>query len=482
MGIPILLYQCEKIDDSQKTVTAEEAPLLISIAYGNEHYATTNPEIYQKLKNANQNNIAARGTDYSNDYDLYFNLNRIQIIEKNTYTQYTIVVENEEQSNVLLNYILLIYNNGDEFQYLAIYPRVETAGGLEIDYYNTTLINLDGQSLLGRGNNPIDCADGQPQFIDVTQVYSCEEKMCGGQGHGPEDEGCLCGTIVDGFYHDCARASYDCGWTSVIHWSCTGGGSAGGPDGNSNGHGNGGNGDDNDDDDDEPIGTIPLLDVEGTEASEPCNNIAAQITDPDYIAAKAFLDGKIGEPIEYGKTFNTNGDYDDIPQNPNNGNELDVVITPTTVGFMHTHLNDVVTVLPNGTISTQPKIRMFSPKDLRTFLLMLQNANNNNIDPADIFVDMFSSNGDYTLRFDGNINDVVSNITPALLDYLGSNKADEDYLKDIKKYKRERGVLKFIESKIEINGLNLYKVQNNGTIKRKYLNENGKLKTNKCEQ
>jgi len=479
LGIPIVLYQCQKFDDSQTIIAEEKPPLKISIVHGNAHFAKANPDIYNKLKNANQNHIAARGTEYSTDYNFYYNLDNIQIIEKNTYTQYTVAVENESQNNNLLNYVLIVYNDGEERQYLVTYPRIETAEGLEIDHYSATLQSLDGQSLLGRGTlTP--CTNGTvPQLIDVTPTYSCTAVNCGGQNHGPEDEGCKCGTIENGYYHDCTRASYDCGWTNVNTWSCTGGSSSGGPD---TGGETGGGGDTDDDDDDEPVGTIALLDVEGTETSVPCNKIAAQIEDPDYIAAKAFLDEKIGEPIEYGKSLNTNGDYDDLPQNPNNGNELDVEIIATTVGFMHTHLNDVVTVLPNGTISTKPKIRMFSPKDLRTFLLMLQNANNNNIDPADIFVDMFSSNGDYTLRFDGNINDVVSNITPTLLDYLGSNKADEDYLKDIKKYKRERGVLKFIESKIEINGLNLYKVQNNGTIKRKYLNENGKLKTNKCEQ
>ncbi len=65
---------------------------------------------------------------------------------------------------------------------------------------------------------------------------------------------------------------------------------------------------------------------------------------------------------------------------------------------------------------------------------------------------------------------------------MDSDKAVKDYFKDIREYKRERGVSKFIASKIGIDGLNLYKVQNNGKIKRKYLNENGKLRSNKCEQ
>jgi len=233
---------------------------------------------------------------------------------------------------------------------------------------------------------------------------------------------------------------------------------------------------------DGPVGII-IEDEEGTEISEPCNKIAEQIADEDYIAAKEFLDGKIGEPIEYGKSLNSNGDYEDMEQDPEDGDALQVEVTANMVAIMHTHLDDVEKLLDNGNTLITPKIRMFSPYDLRTFLLLLQNANNNeDIEVSDVFIDMLSNSGDYTLRFDGNINDVIEGLTPELLDYLASNEAEGDYRKSINKFNRERGVLKFIESKIGVNGLNLYKIENNGTIKRKYLNENGKLKKNKCEQ
>ncbi|GAA4246758.1 hypothetical protein [Winogradskyella damuponensis] len=287
MGIPIVLYQCQKFDDSQTIIAEEKPPLKISIVHGNAHFAKANPDIYNKLKNANQNHIAARGTEYSTDYNFYFNLDNIQIIEKNTYTQYTVVVENESQNNNLLNYVLIVYNDGEERQYLVTYPRIETAEGLEIDHYSATLQSLDGQSLLGRGTLA-PCTNGTvPQLIDVTPTYSCTAVNCGGQNHGPEDEGCKCGTIENGYYHDCTRASYDCGWTNVNTWSCTGSSSSGGPD--SGGETGGGDTDDDDDDndDDESIGTIALDDDAITHLNN-CNELK-KLTDDNVIKNKLNL-------------------------------------------------------------------------------------------------------------------------------------------------------------------------------------------------
>jgi hypothetical protein len=234
---------------------------------------------------------------------------------------------------------------------------------------------------------------------------------------------------------------------------------------------------------DGPVGII-IEDEEGTEISEPCNKIAEQIADEDYIAAKEFLDGKIGEPIEYGKSLNSEGNYEDMVQDPNNGEVMNFEVTSNMVGIVHTHLNDIEELLPNGMLRKVKRPRMFSPYDLRSFLLLLQNANNNDdIEIADVFMDMLSSSGDYSLRFDGDINSVINSLTPELLDYLKGQDAVTDYLEILNESSREAVLLKFIQEKIPaLDGVNLYYISNSNTVKRKYLNENGKLKTNKCEQ
>lgn len=125
-GISITLHNCQKVDENQIVNIKTEPSFSVTIVKGNDHFATSNPKIYNKLKQTSQSNILSKETEYSEDYDFYFNLNDIQIIEKAYYIQYTVVVERDIESNDLLNYILLIYNNGDEDQYLVTYPRVET--------------------------------------------------------------------------------------------------------------------------------------------------------------------------------------------------------------------------------------------------------------------------------------------------------------------------------------------------------------------
>ncbi len=186
IGISLFLYQCQKVDDNQIIQPEQKLPLKISIVNGNAHFEKTNPKIYNKLKQVSQSNVLSRETAYSDDYDFYFNLDNIQIIEKTSYTQYTVVVERDTDSNDLLNYMLIIYNDGEEYQYLITYPKIETPEGLEIDHFSATMQSLNGQSLLARGQP--NCPDGQPQFIGMDSVYGCSSFCTGTNNHALGEE------------------------------------------------------------------------------------------------------------------------------------------------------------------------------------------------------------------------------------------------------------------------------------------------------
>ena len=100
-----------------------------------------------------------------------------------------------------------------------------------------------------------------------------------------------------------------------------------------------------------------------------------------------------------------------------------------------------------------------------------------------VFIDMLSNSGDCTLRFDGNINDLLNTFTPQLKTYLKSEQAKGDYTKIFKKTGTKGVLLKFIKDKIpNLSGVNLFNIRNNGTVKRKYLDENNKVKSNKCQE
>ncbi|MBO6605316.1 hypothetical protein [Psychroserpens sp.] len=227
-----------------------------------------------------------------------------------------------------------------------------------------------------------------------------------------------------------------------------------------------------------------IVELEGTETSVSCDKINEQLNDPNYINAAAELEGYIGETKEYGKAQSVSGEFSDVPQDPNNGDQLNVnsfMNDPNIFGFIHTHLDDLVEILPTGNTRITPKIRMFSPFDVRTFLLLVKNAEVNNINVADVYVTMLSSSGDFTLKFDGNIQNLIDNLDTDLLNYLGGQDAANDFNDYVKNYGRRLGLLKFMEDKIDINGINLYNIKPNGTIKRNYIDDSGKLKVDKCD-
>jgi len=165
LSLPLMFYQCQKVEDLQTQVIEPKKELSIKIVHGNEDFAKSNPKIYNRLKQERLSNVLSRDTEYSEDYDFNFNLDNIQIIEKNAYTQYTVVVESENTGDALLNYVLLDYPDGETLQYLVTYPRING----DIDHANASMQSLNGQSLLGRGSGPIDCADSAPELVNVTQ-------------------------------------------------------------------------------------------------------------------------------------------------------------------------------------------------------------------------------------------------------------------------------------------------------------------------
>jgi hypothetical protein len=342
-----LFYQCQKVDDAQALNEESEFSLNISIVTINEHFAKTNPIVYGKIQQTNKKNVLSRETQYSSDYDFHFNLDRVQIIEKDTYTQYTIVVENESDDDSLLNYVLIIYNDGEEYQYLVNYPRVETSNGLEIDHSNATLQSLDGTSLLARGAGPIDCPDGTPELVGVTQEYGCTAIGCTGSNNHDAGEDCECGTV-----YDCEPPSNDCGWSSVNVWSCTGGGGSGIGDnggatggGTSNGEGNNNN---------NGITTVALVEIDRTARRE-CRKINNFLDDPDHADFKQNLID-LASPsnyaqnldIEFEKATTSHEDSSELVNTEGNDGLASADITYTlthptnTEAFVHTHPNDAI--------------------------------------------------------------------------------------------------------------------------------------------
>jgi hypothetical protein len=338
IGISFSLYQCQIADYNEVINSDPKSDLNITVVHNNEHFAKSNPKIFNKLKLASHSNVLSRKTEYSNDHDFYFNLDDIQIIEKTGYTQYTVVVERDSESNDVLNYILLLHNNGDEDQYLVTYPRIETEGELIIDYYTATMVSLNGNSILSRG--PTNCADGTPEFIGFDQDYICTANACGSQNHMPGDDTCECGKTVA-----CTPAWTGCEWTSVAQWSCTGGGGSGAGSGSSGG----GSGSNDDDDDEEPLDTVILI----NEPKTPCEKMNKLKADTGFRAKMVELKTAADdENVEKGKTlYNKTGVapinnkylYSPSSGTPNNP-EINYSYYASTQGYVHTHYEELISI------------------------------------------------------------------------------------------------------------------------------------------
>ncbi|AWM13734.1 hypothetical protein DI487_07560 [Flavobacterium sediminis] len=152
------------------------------------------------------------------------------------------------------------------------------------------------------------------------------------------------------------------------------------------------------------------------------------------------------------------------------------------IGYIHSHINRYEVPDSNGDgIPEEVKpIKMPSPGDVIKFLILLQNADNNGIPLSDVYGSMYSAVNDYTLKFTGDIQDVLANINN--LRTLKNNKTlDKKYMEYFKKYKlnREKAFLKFLKNEIGIEGIRLFKI-NGKTVKEKFLNENGGVSSQDC--
>lgn len=140
-------------------------------------------------------------------------------------------------------------------------------------------------------------------------------------------------------------------------------------------------------------------------------------------------------------------------------------------GFIHTHLDD----FPTGEIDKvtgMEKVnkiyRMFSPADVIAFLSIAKQSK----DVSKVYGTMISSSGHYTMRFTGNQNDIVG--------IKSASEYRRDYIKAMRKG-LEKGFLQFLKDHIKVEGIELYNIRNNGPIRSKTLDKNGKLSTEDCE-
>jgi len=204
----------------------------------------------------------------------------------------------------------------------------------------------------------------------------------------------------------------------------------------------------------------------------PCRKIRLEIQNPVFYNKIDSLKLETGKKKETGYMQYKDGSYTQLTET-NNGHSLKIPIyRNVSVGFMHTHLDDFLTgKMIDGVPELAMPIKMFSPNDIFNFLRLVKNTKFNGVPLSSVYATMVSSKGIYTLRFTGNPNDVSNTLSLSTTEY-------EKYIKE---NGNEKGVLKYLKDKVNINGLHLFKLENNNTVKEKTLSNDGdSVDSNNC--
>jgi len=213
------------------------------------------------------------------------------------------------------------------------------------------------------------------------------------------------------------------------------------------------------------------------ETKDPCAKIKEQLAIANIKAKIDELKKKTNLKIESGYSQSRQGPFTALTPSAGSAN-TDAVNFPmdaNAIGYIHTHLDNYERVKTNGDVESVEPIRMFSPDDVKQFLILVLNANRYNIPISDVYGTMVSSKGIYQLRFIGNVADVSQKASSinwgSSLNILYKEIMDNNSL--------EKGFLKFLNENIGINGIELYKIEDSGNSK-KTLSNTGTVTSINC--
>ncbi|MCV9934690.1 hypothetical protein OIU80_20610 [Flavobacterium sp. LS1R47] len=209
-----------------------------------------------------------------------------------------------------------------------------------------------------------------------------------------------------------------------------------------------------------------------TDEADPCAELKKQNTNPNFKSKIDELSQKTNLKKETGYMQSKNGPLTALTNLSNDSMRLPY--DANTVGYMHTHLDDYDsgTVDENGNTLINQPIKMFSPADVESFMILLVNANKNGIPLSDIYGTMISSKGNYSLRFEGAYSDLNLG-----LNFKELNKGYVKIMND--NISKELGFLKFMKEN-GITGISLFKINNDGSTAQKTLDVKEKLTTTPC--
>lgn len=213
----------------------------------------------------------------------------------------------------------------------------------------------------------------------------------------------------------------------------------------------------------------------------PCEKIKDQTIDPAFKEKIKELDKNsvLSQKKESGFSESKSGGFTKLQPSASteHSDGMTIHVTSDTKGYIHTHLNDYLTGDTNdeGLPIIKEPIRMFSPADVETLMTMAGFIKDGNY--SEIYGTMVSSYGNYTIKFTGTASDIKTG--------FGTEEWKTKYVE----YRKENGdwsfeklFLNFLKDKMNVQGVELYKIKDNGTVQNKSLNSDNKVQSQDCPQ
>ncbi len=211
-----------------------------------------------------------------------------------------------------------------------------------------------------------------------------------------------------------------------------------------------------------------------------CEQLALQNNNPDYKAKVVELQAKTGDTAESGYIQSSNASGGGFTKLTNNSDHsLNTSNNFSNArGFIHNHLDNFKKDQNgDGILDEIEPIRMFSSKDIKQMHILTQNAYYRYKIPfEELYVGMISSTGNYTMKFEGTIQDMIDN--GINYDTLNKEKIEWEYLRYMGKGKNpnlELNVLRFMKEVLNLKGITLYKIDAAGEAVKLTLDATGKI-------
>lgn len=265
-------------------------------------------------------------------------------------------------------------------------------------------------------------------------------------------------------YYDLPSWWHDSGWTDPTKNPGPGPGTTmeGGP----GTHGGGTNGTEN-----------------NNQQKDPCSGMKTQREDKGFKDGVTDLKGKTGLKKETGYTQNgTTGEYtyqeNASATETSNSLRLPDAERYNVKSFLHTHVDDFTTTDGSGNEVTRTGIKMFSPADVIYMMDMLRNAKTRGYAFSDVSGTMVTSTGTYTLRFSGNEYQLKSF---TMEQYQGYTSSYIDFMTSNTNLSLEQKFLQFIDTKMNVKGIELFKLNDDGSNTKISLNsDKSSVTTSNC--